>query len=382
MNTNKAALRLHKKLRGKIALQPKKWIKNHTDLSLLYTPGVGEVSRAVAADPEKSFELNSRANWVAVVSDGSAVLGLGNVGPDAALAVMEGKAILFKEFGDVDAFPLCLNTQDTEEIIRIVKAVAPNFGGINLEDIAAPKCFEIENRLQKELSIPVMHDDQHATAVVVLSGLINACKISGRELRDLKVIISGAGAAGTGVAKILVSQGVKDIVVCDSKGIISRDRKDLNEEKKLLLEFTNPKNASGSLADAFKDRNVFIGVSVAGIVSQEMIHSMEMDPIIFALANPVPEIMPEEARLAGARIIATGRSDFPNQINNAVAFPGIFRGALDVRAKDITEKMKLAAAHAIASRVKKPTPQKFVPDALDKKTPRLIAKAVAKASKE
>jgi malate dehydrogenase (oxaloacetate-decarboxylating) len=316
-----------------------------------------------------------------VVSDGSAVLGLGNVGPDAALAVMEGKAILFKQFADVDAFPICLATQDTEEIIRVVKAIAPNFGGINLEDIAAPKCFEIENRLKAELDIPVMHDDQHATAVVVLAGLINACKISGREFSDLKVVISGAGAAGTGVAKILVSQGVTDIVICDSKGIVSRERGDLNAEKKSLLEFTNRYNVSGSFADAFKVRNVFIGLSVAGIVSKEMIHSMESDPIVFAMANPVPEIMPDEARLAGARIIATGRSDFPNQVNNAMAFPGIFRGALDARAKNITEEMKIAAAHALAERVKKPTPQEFMPSPIDKKTPYKIAKAVARAAK-
>jgi malate dehydrogenase (oxaloacetate-decarboxylating) len=381
MNISKKSLHLHKKLRGKIALAIKKRVRNRDDLSLLYTPGVGAVASEVARDPEKSFELNSRANWVAVVSDGSAVLGLGNVGPDAALAVMEGKAILFKQFADVDAFPICLATQDTEEIIRVVKAIAPNFGGINLEDIAAPKCFEIENRLKAELDIPVMHDDQHATAVVVLAGLINACKISGREFSDLKVVISGAGAAGTGVAKILVSQGVTDIVICDSKGIVSRERGDLNAEKKSLLEFTNRYNVSGSFADAFKVRNVFIGLSVAGIVSKEMIHSMESDPIVFAMANPVPEIMPDEARLAGARIIATGRSDFPNQVNNAMAFPGIFRGALDARAKNITEEMKIAAAHALAERVKKPTPQEFMPSPIDKKTPYKIAKAVARAAK-
>lgn len=382
MNIPKKSVHLHKKLHGKIALAPKKRIKNRDDLSLLYTPGVGEVAKMVASDPSLSFELNARANWIAVVSDGSAVLGLGDVGSDAALAVMEGKAILFKEFANVDAFPLCLDTKDPEEIIRIVKAVAPNFGGINLEDIAAPKCFEIEKRLQEELQIPVMHDDQHATAVVALAGLINACKITGRSLKSLKVVISGAGAAGTGVAKILVSQGVKDIVVCDSKGIISPSRTDLNDEKQSLLAYTNPKHVSGSLADAFVGRDVFIGVSAAGIVSQEMIHSMAMDPIVFAMANPVPEIMPQEARRAGARIIATGRSDFPNQINNAMAFPGIFRGALDARARNITEEMKLAAAFALASRVKKPTPAKFVPDPTDKKTPYIIAKAVVKAAKK
>ncbi len=347
----------------------------------MYTPGVGEVARVISEDHSKSFELNSRANWVAVVSDGSAVLGLGNIGPDAALSVMEGKAVLFKEFADVDAFPICLDTQDPEKIIETVKLIAPNFGGINLEDIAAPQCFDIEERLKAELDIPVMHDDQHGTAVVVLAAMINACKISGRTLSDLKVVMSGAGAAGTAIAKLLVSQGVRDIVMVDSRGIISRKRTDLNAEKKKLLEFTNAQNVSGSISDAFKDRNAFIGVSVAGIVTQELIHSMEMDPIIVAMANPIPEIMPSEARLAGARIIATGRSDFPNQVNNVLAFPGIFRGAFDAKASKITEEMKIAAAHALADYVKKPTPEKFMPDPLDKKVSRAVAKAVAKAAK-
>lgn len=381
MNISKKSLQLHKKLHGKIALAPKKKIKNRADLSLMYTPGVGEVARVIAESPSESFELNSRANWVAVVSDGSAVLGLGNIGPHAALAVMEGKAVLFKEFGEVDAFPICLDTQDPEEIIRTVKLLAPNFGGINLEDIAAPQCFEIEERLKAELDIPVMHDDQHGTAVVVLAAMINACKISGRSLSDLKVVMSGAGAAGTAIAKLLVSQGVTDIIMCDSRGIISKKRSDLNEEKQKLLEFTNPKNISGSIADAFSGRNAFIGVSVAGIVTQELIHSMEMDPIIVAMANPIPEIMPDEARLAGARIIATGRSDFPNQVNNVLAFPGIFRGAFDAKATKITEEMKITAAHALADYVKKPTPEKFMPDPLDKRVGKAVAKAVAKAAK-
>jgi malate dehydrogenase (oxaloacetate-decarboxylating) len=380
MDIYKESVALHKKLQGKISLAPKKHIKTRHDLSLLYTPGVGQVSREIAKNPEKTWQLNSRRNWVAVVSDGSAVLGLGNIGPHAALPVMEGKAVLFKEFANVDAFPICLDTQDPEKIIETVKLIAPSFGGINLEDIAAPACFNIEERLIRELDIPVMHDDQHGTAVVVLAALINAAKISGRVFSKMRVVMSGAGAAGTAIAKILYSQGIREIVMCDSKGIIVRKRDDLNAEKKKLLSFTNPRNITGSLDEAFKDYDVFIGVSVAGLVTQKMVQSMANDPIIVAMANPVPEIMPDEARAAGARLIATGRSDFPNQVNNVLAFPGIFRGAFDAHAEKITEKMKLAAAHALASYVKKPTAERFVADPLDKKVAKAVARAVAKAA--
>lgn len=376
------SLRLHKELRGKIALAPKKHIETREDLSLLYTPGVGAVSKDIAEHPERTWDYNARRNWVAVVSDGSAVLGLGNIGPHAALPVMEGKSVLFKEFADVDAFPICLDTQDPDEIIRTVKLLAPSFGGINLEDIAAPHCFYIEETLKKELDIPVFHDDQHGTAIVVFAGLINACALTGRKLSELRVVMSGAGAAGTAIARLLHSQGVDDIVMCDSRGIVSAQRSDLNDEKKKLLSFTNLQNVAGSLADAFKDRDVFIGVSAPGIVTQEMVRSMHADPLIFAMANPIPEIMPDEARAAGARIIATGRSDFPNQVNNVLAFPGIFRGAFDAEAEKITDAMKLAAARALAGYLEKPTEERFIPDPLDKNVAKVVARAVKEAAHE
>ena len=380
MDFYKEAVKVHKKFRGKIAVTPKKAIQNRYDLSTLYTPGVAEISRIVAKNPKKSFELNARRNLVAVVSDGTAVLGLGDIGPHAAMAVMEGKAVLFKEFGDVDAFPICLDTKDPDEIVETVKRLAPTFGGINLEDIAAPKCFYIEERLKKELDIPVFHDDQHGTAIVVLAGLINACRVTGRVLKEMRVVMSGAGAAGTAIIRLLHKEGVRDMVVCDSKGIVSRTRPDLNDEKKKLLSLTNPKNISGGMDEAFVGRDVFIGVSRAGIVSQDMIRSMAQDPIVMAMANPTPEIMPDEARAAGARIIATGRSDFPNQINNVLAFPGVFRGALDAGAEQITEKMKLAAAYALASYIKKPTEKRFIPDPLDRKVAKAVARAVKNAA--
>ncbi len=376
MDFDKKALEEHERLKGKTALHVKASITSREDLSWAYTPGVAEPCRRIAENVEDVWKYTSRGNWVAVVSDGSSVLGLGNIGPEAALPVMEGKAVLFKEFADVDSFAICLATQDTEEIIETVKRIAPSFGGINLEDIAAPQCFEIEERLKAELDIPVMHDDQHGTAVVVLAGLTNALKITGRSFVQIKVAISGAGAAGVAIAKILLGAGVKDIVAVDSKGIISSKREGLNESKQRLLALTNPDDIDGSLADAMKDRDVFVGVSAPGIVDQDMIKSMAKDPIVFAMSNPTPEIMPDLAKEAGAAIVATGRSDFPNQVNNVLAFPGIFRGALDARAKDITEEMKLAAAKALADYVKDPSSENIIPDALDKNVSKAVAEAV------
>lgn len=375
MDIYERAIATHRKLKGKIALQVKSQIRTREDLSWAYTPGVAAVSTAIAKDRTQVWELTARGNWVAVVSDGSAVLGLGNIGPGGALPVMEGKAVLFKEFADVDAFPICLDTQDVNEIVETVVHIAPSFGGINLEDIAAPRCFEIEERLRRVLDIPVFHDDQHGTAIVVLAGLTNALAVTGRTFRSAKVVISGVGAAGSAIANILHAQGVQDIILVDSQGILVRGRRDLNPMKERLLTFTNFRNISGTLADAMIGRDVFIGVSKAGIVSEAMIASMNPDPIIFAMANPTPEIMPELAKRAGAKVVATGRSDFPNQVNNVLVFPGIFRGALDVRAKTITEEMELAAAKALAAYVLKPTPDAILPDPLD----RGVAKAVARA---
>jgi malate dehydrogenase (oxaloacetate-decarboxylating) len=377
MNSNgNQTIELHKKLRGKIALRPKFPLTSRNDLSLAYTPGVGAVSKAIADHPDRVWELTSRGNWVAVVSDGSAVLGLGNLGPLAALPVMEGKAMLFKEFADVDAFPICLSTQNVEEIIAAVKHIAPSFGGINLEDISAPRCFEIERRLQEELDIPVFHDDQHGTAIVVLAALLNAVKVTGRTFQHLRIVVSGAGAAGASVARILLSQGVQDIVVVDSRGILSRDRTDLNDEKRELVKITNRKNTSGTLKEAMKGQDVFIGVSAPGIVTSDMVKEMASDPIIFAMANPVPEIMPDEARKGGAAIVATGRSDFPNQVNNVLAFPGIFKGALAVRAPKITKEMQLAAAMALAAYVSEPSVNQILPDPLDRSVAQAVARAV------
>lgn len=380
MDYNKESLKRHEELKGKIELGLKAPVNDRDDLSVFYTPGVAEPCREIAKDVENMWKYTPRGNWVAVVSDGSSVLGLGNIGPEAAYPVMEGKAVLFKAFADVDAFPICLDTQDPDEIVETVVRLAPSFGGINLEDIAAPQCFEIERRLKERLDIPVFHDDQHGTAIVVMAGLINAMKITNRTFDNLRVVMSGAGAAGTAIAKLLVSQGVRDIVMCDSKGIISPDRDNLNDAKKDLLTFTNPAGKSGSLADALEGVDVFIGVSVGGLVNKEMVQSMADDAIIFAMANPDPEIMPEEAHAGGAKVVATGRSDFPNQVNNALAFPGVFRGALDARAQDITEKMKLAAAHALAGVVADPNPTNIIPDAFDPNVVKHVAKAVAEAS--
>jgi malate dehydrogenase (oxaloacetate-decarboxylating) len=380
MDINQESIRLHEIKKGKIEVNSKVPLKNKHDLSLAYTPGVAQVCRDIHKDKSKVFDLTIKQNTVAVVTDGSAVLGLGNIGPEAALPVMEGKAVLFKEFGRIDAFPICLSTQDTKEIIETVKRIAPVFGGINLEDISAPRCFEIEDLLQ-DLGIPVFHDDQHGTAVVVLAGLMNACKVVGKRLNELKVVMSGAGAAGIAIAKIL-SNKVNDIILCDSKGAISKERKDLNSIKKDMLKITNKDNVKGTLMDAVKEADVFIGVSVAGIMTKDMVKSMNKDSIIFALANPDPEIMPDDAKEAGAMIIATGRSDFPNQVNNVLAFPGIFRGALDAKAISINEEMKAAAAKALANHVKIPNKELILPNPLDKEVGKIIGKAVKKTAIE
>jgi malate dehydrogenase (oxaloacetate-decarboxylating) len=369
----KLALALHKKLHGKLEVVSKIKLLTRDDWSTAYTPGVGAVSSYVAKHPKEAREYTIKGNTVAVVSDGSAVLGLGNLGPLGALPVMEGKAAIFKEMANIDAFPIVLDTQDTEEIIKIVKAIAPGFGGINLEDIAAPRCFEIEKRLKEELDIPVMHDDQHGTAIVVLAGLINAMQVVGKELTSVRVVIVGAGAAGVAIALLLIKAGVKHVVVSDSTGLIYEGRSGLNHHKKELAKITNREKLSGEVLNAIKGADVLIGVSGPGTITKHHVEEMAKDAIVFALANPVPEIKPEDARLAGAAVIATGRSDYPNQVNNSLAFPGIFRGALDRGVTAITDDMKLAAAKKIASLVKKPTAGEIIPSVM---TPGLV-KAVA-----
>ena len=349
MTHDELAIQLHEKWNGKLSTEAKAAVKTREDLALAYTPGVAAPCKLIAKNKEDAYKYTLKANTIAVVSDGSAVLGLGNIGPEAAMPVMEGKCVLFKEFGDVNAFPICLDTQDADEIVKIVTALAPTFGGINLEDISAPRCFEIEERLKATLDIPVFHDDQHGTAIVVLSAIINSLKITGKKKEDCRIVVNGAGAAGIAITKLLLRYGFKHAILCDRTGIISKDRDNLNAVKKEMLEITNLDNISGTLADALKGADIFIGVSAPNSVTQDMVRSMNADPIIFAMANPIPEIMPDEAKAAGARIVGTGRSDFPNQINNVVAFPGIFKGALEGRAKQITEEMKLAAAEAIAS---------------------------------
>jgi len=375
MDYAKLALQRHKELRGKIALKLKDTLDTREKLSTYYTPGVGAVSSYVAEHPDEAREYTWLNNVVAVISDGSAVLGLGNIGPYGALPVMEGKCMLFKHFADIDAVPIVLDVHSADEIVAAVKAMAPSFGGINLEDIAAPICFEVEERLKAELPIPVFHDDQHGTAVVVLAGLINAMKVTGKKLSDCKIVLVGAGAAGVAIAKLLYLYAKPTIVAVDSKGIVSPDRTDLNDEKKRLLEFGGDQVTSGTLADALKDADIFIGVSKPGLFTGETIKTMAKDPIIFAMANPVPEIMPEEAKAAGAAIVATGRSDFPNQVNNALAFPGIFRGALDNRITKITDDHKIAAAEAIAALVESPTADNIIPSVLNSK---LVASVAAK----
>ncbi len=373
------SLEFHEKFKGKIALKSKVEIETKEDLSLAYTPGVAEPCLRIHEDKDEVYRYTGKSNFVAVVSDGSSVLGLGDLGAQASMPVMEGKAMLFKFFAGVDAFPLCIDTKDTDEIINTVRNVAPVFGGINLEDISAPRCFEIETRLKKMLDIPVFHDDQHGAALVMLAGLINALAIAGKKFNEIKVVISGAGAAGTASAKLLINEEVRDILVCDSTGIIYEGRAGLNPAKEELARLTNRKKISGSLADAMEGADVFIGLSVGGIVSQDMVRSMAHDAIVFPLANPVPEIMPEKAKQAGARIVGTGRSDCINQINNALGFPGIFRGALDVRAKDINEEMKLAAANALASLVE-PSEDRIIPSIFDPRVAPSVASAVARAA--
>ena len=376
MDYNKLALELHEKYKGKIttSLRDKEKL-NRDKLSAYYSPGVGAVSQAIAENPADLPKYTWTNNLVAVISDGSAILGLGNLGPKAAMPVMEGKALLFKHFADVDAVPIVLDVHEPEEIIATIKAIAPSFGAINLEDIAAPKCFEIEERLKAELDIPVFHDDQHGTAVVVLAGLINAAKLTGRNLADCKFVVIGAGAAGTAIIKLLNLYGAKNIVAVDSRGIVGKSRTDLNAEKTALLEYVDA-SQSGSIEDAITDADVFIGVSRAGLLTPELVQKMAKDPIVFALANPVPEIMPDVAKQAGVAIIGTGRSDFPNQVNNSLAFPGIFRGALDHGVKKITDQHKLAAAEALANLVENPTVDKVVPTAFDKGVVEAVANVI------
>ncbi len=378
MTTNEKALLMHEKWNGKLETVSKTPVKTREDLAIAYTPGVAEPCKVIAQDKEAAYKYTMKANTVAVVSDGSAVLGLGNIGPYAAMPVMEGKAILFKEFGNVNAVPICLDTQDTEEIIKTVTYLAPGFGGINLEDISAPRCFEIEERLKEILDIPVFHDDQHGTAIVVLAGVINALKVVGKKKEDCRVVVNGAGSAGVAITRLLLTYGFPNIIMCDKVGIVSKDTEGLNWMQKKMTEVTNLNNETGSLADALKGADIFIGVSAPNIVTPEMVASMNHDSILFAMANPVPEIMPDVAKAAGARVVGTGRSDFPNQVNNVVAFPGIFKGALEGRATQITEEMKLAAAEAIAGLVPadKLSDDNIMPEAFDPQVAEVVANAV------
>ncbi|MDE6964036.1 MAG: NADP-dependent malic enzyme [Lachnospiraceae bacterium] len=377
MNENKA-LALHEKWNGKLETISKTPVKTREDLAIAYTPGVAEPCKVIAKDKDLAYKYTMKANTIAVVSDGSAVLGLGNIGPHAAMPVMEGKAVLFKEFGGVNAVPICLDTQDTEEIIKAVTYIAPGFGGINLEDISAPRCFEIEERLKEILDIPVFHDDQHGTAIVVLAGIINALKVVGKAKEDCRVVVNGAGSAGVAITRLLLTYGFSDIIMCDKAGIISKDSQGLNWMQEKMAVLTNLSGKTGTLSDALKGADIFVGVSAPGIVTPQMVSSMNKDAVLFAMANPVPEIMPDEAKAAGARIVGTGRSDFPNQINNVVAFPGIFKGALEGRASRITEEMKLAAATAIASLVPdgELNEENIIPEAFNPKVAELVAESV------
>ncbi|MCP3685629.1 MAG: NAD-dependent malic enzyme [bacterium] len=382
MDTQKESLKMHIEQQGKLEVKSKVPLETKEDLSLAYTPGVAEPCREIAKNKDDVYKYTFKGNMVAIVTDGSAVLGLGNIGPEAGLPVMEGKALLFKELAGVDAFPICLATQDVEEIIDAVKKIAPTFGGINLEDISAPRCFEVEKRLKEELDIPVFHDDQHGTAVVTLAGMINALKVTGKKKEDLKIVVSGVGAAGVAVIKLLLHFGVKDVIMLDTKGALYEGRtENMNPVKEEMAKITNKDKFSGNLAEAVKGRDVFIGVSAPNVLTKEMVETMD-NPIIFAMANPDPEIMPDDARAAGAAVIATGRSDFPNQVNNAVGFPGIFRGAFDVRASDINNEMNVAAAYALASMVENPSADKIIPAALDRSVAPVVAKAVAEAAKK
>ena len=378
MTNNETALQMHKEWNGKLETTAKAHVNSREDLAIAYTPGVAEPCKVIAKDPEAAYTYTMKANTVAVVSDGSAVLGLGNIGALAAMPVMEGKCVLFKEFGGVNAVPICLDTQDTEEIIRSVVNIAPAFGGINLEDISAPRCFEIETRLKELLNIPVFHDDQHGTAIVVLAGIINALKVTGKKKEDCRVVVNGAGSAGVAITKLLLTYGFPHITMCDINGIISKDSPDLNWMQKEMTKVTNLEGRIGLLADALKGADIFVGVSAPNIVTPEMVASMNQDAILFAMANPVPEIMPDLAKAAGAKVVGTGRSDFPNQVNNVVAFPGIFKGALEGRATQITEEMKLAAANAIAGLVPEEelNENNILPEAFDPRVAETVSKAI------
>ena len=378
MTNNEKALQMHKEWNGKLETTAKAHVNSREDLAIAYTPGVAEPCKVIAKDPEAAYTYTMKANTVAVVSDGSAVLGLGNIGALAAMPVMEGKCVLFKEFGGVNAVPICLDTQDTEEIIRSVVNIAPAFGGINLEDISAPRCFEIETRLKELLNIPVFHDDQHGTAIVVLAGIINALKVTGKKKEDCRVVVNGAGSAGVAITKLLLTYGFPHITMCDINGIISKDSPDLNWMQKEMTKVTNLEGRIGLLADALKGADIFVGVSAPNIVTPEMVASMNRDAILFAMANPVPEIMPDLAKAAGAKVVGTGRSDFPNQVNNVVAFPGIFKGALEGRATQITEEMKLAAANAIAGLVPEEelNENNILPEAFDPRVAETVSKAI------
>lgn len=376
------ALELHEKNQGKLEVVSKVKVNDAMDLALAYTPGVAEPCKKIHEDNELAYKYTNKGNMVAVVTDGSAVLGLGNIGGIAGMPVMEGKSVLFKEFGNVDAFPICLNTQDTEEIISTVKAISPSFGGINLEDIAAPRCFEIEKRLIEELDIPVFHDDQHGTAVIVLSAVINALRIVKKDISDVKIVISGAGAAGIAISNLLTLAGAKNNLILNSRGIIDPDDEKLDEARREIARTTNPNKVKGDLKTAMENADIFIGVSAPGILTKEMVSSMNHDAIVLAMANPVPEIYPDEAKEAGARVVGTGRSDYPNQVNNVLVFPGIFRGALDAKADKITDDMKLSAAYAIAHMVEHPTEERILPEAFNKDVARNVANAVKKSWEE
>ena len=378
MDVNQESLKLHEELRGKIEVVARRHIETRDDLSLLYTPGVAEPCREIAKDYEKSFTLTRRGNLVAVITDGSAVLGLGDIGPAAGMPVMEGKCALFKEFGGVDAFPLCVDTKDVDKLVETIALISKSFGGINLEDIAAPRCFEVERRLKERCDIPVFHDDQHGTAIVVLAGVINALRLTGKKKEDCRVVVNGAGSAGIAITKLLLTYGFSHVTMCDKSGILSKGAEGLNWMQEKMMDVTNLEHRTGTLADAMKGADIFVGVSAPGIVTQDMVASMNKDAILFAMANPVPEIMPDLAKAAGARVVGTGRSDFPNQVNNVVVFPGIFKGALEGRASAITEEMKLAAAEAIAGLVdeKDLSDENILPEAFDPRVADVVSSAV------
>ena len=383
MNYNEQALKLHKELRGKIEVSARAQTQTTDQLSVAYTPGVAEPCREIAKDKGKVYDYTRKGNLVAVVTDGSAVLGLGNIGPEAAMPVMEGKCVLFKNFADVDAFPICLATQDVDEIVNTVKNIAPGFGGINLEDISAPRCFEVEHRLQEALDIPVFHDDQHGTAIVVCAGILNALRVVNKQIENVKIIVNGAGSAGIAIAKMLLAIGAKNLTLVDKAGAIFRGMDGVNPEQAKMAEITNPELQKGNLSDVLKGADVLIGVSAPNIVSEEMVRSMAKDPVVFAMANPIPEIMPEKALAAGAAVVGSGRSDYPNQINNVLVFPGLFRGALDAGAKRITEEMKAAAVYALAALIppEELSPQNIIPKAFDPRVSQAVAKAAADAWK-